>query len=86
LRQFLTGNGLFAFFDAPWVPIYIALMFVFHPWFGVVAIISVLILSTLAVINEKATSKMLREANRENMGATQFTNKNLRNVRDTPLP
>jgi ATP-binding cassette subfamily C protein EexD len=55
-------------------------MFVFHPWFGVVAIISVLILATLAVINEKVTSKMLGEANRENMGATQFTNKNLRNA------
>ncbi|MGB2130685.1 MAG: type I secretion system permease/ATPase, partial [Marinobacterium sp.] len=61
LRQFLTGNGLFAFFDAPWVPIYIAIMFMFHPWFGIVAIISVIILSTLAVINEKVTSKMLAE-------------------------
>lgn len=80
LRQFLTGNGLFAFFDAPWVPIYIAIMFLFHPLFGVVAIISVIILSTLAVINEKVTGKMLAEANRENMGATQFTNKNLRNA------
>lgn len=80
LRQFLTGNGLFAFFDAPWVPIYIAIMFMFHPWFGIVAIISVIILSTLAVINEKVTSKMLGEANKENMAATQFTNKNLRNA------
>lgn len=80
LRQFLTGNGLFAFFDAPWVPIYIAIMFMFHPWFGVVAIISVIILATLAVINEKVTGKMLAEANKENMGATQFTNKNLRNA------
>src|SRR5690606_33847105 len=47
LRQFLTGNGLFAFFDAPWLPIYIAVMFMFHPWFGWVAIISALILLAL---------------------------------------
>ncbi|WP_417533532.1 type I secretion system permease/ATPase [Marinobacterium stanieri] len=80
LRQFLTGNGLFAFFDAPWVPIYIAIMFMFHPWFGIMAIISVIILSTLAVINEKVTGKMLAEANKENMAANQFTNKNLRNA------
>jgi len=80
LRQFLTGNGLFAFFDAPWVPIYIAIMFMFHPWFGIVAILSVIVLSTLAVVNEKATGKMLAEANQENMAATQFTNKNLRNA------
>lgn len=80
LRQFLTGNGLFAFFDAPWVPIYIAIMFMFHPWFGIMAIISVIVLATLAVINEKVTSKMLREANKESMAATQFTNKNLRNA------
>ncbi len=80
LRQFLTGNGLFAFFDAPWVPIYIAIMFMFHPWFGIMAIISVIVLSTIAVINEKVTSKVLGEANKENMAANQYTNKNLRNA------
>ena len=63
LRQFLTGNGLFAFFDAPWFPIYIGVMFLFHPMFGIAGIISGVVMVTLAIANEKATSKPLKEAN-----------------------
>jgi ATP-binding cassette subfamily C protein EexD len=63
LRQFLTGNGLFAFFDAPWFPIYVAVMFMFHTWFGVAAIISGIIMVVLAYTNEVMTSKRLQEAN-----------------------
>ena len=63
LRQFLTGNGLFAFFDAPWFPIYVGVMFMFHAWFGVAAIISGIIMIILAYANEVMTSKRLQEAN-----------------------
>ncbi|MBX9409670.1 type I secretion system permease/ATPase [Pseudomonas baetica] len=80
LRQFLTGNGLFAFFDAPWLPIYIAVMFMFHPWYGWVAIGSALVLLFLAYINEKMTGKALGQANKENIAATLYTTKNLRNA------
>jgi ATP-binding cassette subfamily C exporter for protease/lipase len=48
VRQFLTGNGIFAFFDAPWAPIYIAVLFALHPWLGVFAIFSALIQAALA--------------------------------------
>ena len=41
LRQFMTGNGLFAFFDLPWMPIYIAILFMFHPAIGWLAIATV---------------------------------------------
>jgi ATP-binding cassette subfamily C protein EexD len=63
LRQFMTGNGLFAFFDAPWFPIYVAIMFIFHFWFGVVAIIAGIIMVLLAWANDKVTTKRLKEAN-----------------------
>ncbi len=80
LRQFLTGNGLFAFFDAPWLPIYIAIMFLFHPLFGWVAVGSSIILIVLAVVNEKTSSGLLGEANKVSIASNNFMNKNLRNV------
>lgn len=80
LRQFMTGNGLFAFFDAPWLPIYIAVMFMFHPWFGWMAIACAIILVFFAVLNEKFTGATLAEANKENIAASLYTSKNLRNA------
>jgi ATP-binding cassette subfamily C protein EexD len=80
LRQFLTGNGLFAFFDAPWLPIYVGIMFVFHPWYGWFAIACAIILIALAVANEKMTGKALSDANKENIAASLYTSKNLRNA------
>ena len=80
LRQFLTGNGLFAFFDAPWLPIYLALMFLFHFWFGVTAVVSAFVLIGLAIWNEVSTRANLNQANRETIEANQLTQSNLRNV------
>ncbi|GLK90817.1 type I secretion system permease/ATPase [Pseudomonas turukhanskensis] len=80
LRQFLTGNGLFAFFDTPWIPIYLAVMFMLHPWYGWVGVISAVLLAALALVNEKVTHKALQDANREHLSATGFTNKSLRNA------
>ncbi len=80
LRQFLTGNGLFAFFDAPWIPIYLAVMFMFHSWYGWMGIVSAVLLGALAFANEKLTHSPLQTANREQMVATAFTNKSLRNA------
>lgn len=80
LRQFLTGNGLFAFFDAPWLPIYVGVMFLFHPWYGWIAIASAIVLLLLAVANERLTGKSIAEANKQNIAANLHTNKTLRNA------
>lgn len=80
LRQFLTGNGLFAFFDAPWLPIYVGVMFLFHPWYGWIAIASAIVLLLLAIANERLTGKSIAEANKQNIAANLHTNKTLRNA------
>jgi ATP-binding cassette subfamily C protein EexD len=79
LRQFMTGNGLFAFFDVPWLPIYIGILFIFHPAFGWFAIGAATILLCVAILNERGTRKVLMEANGENVKAQALATSNLRN-------
>jgi ATP-binding cassette subfamily C protein EexD len=80
LRQFLTGQGLFAFFDAPWLPVYIAVMFIFHVWYGWAAIATAILLIIIAVVNENITSQLLNEANGLAITGRNLVNKNLRNA------
>ncbi|WP_145008375.1 type I secretion system permease/ATPase [Pseudomonas oryzihabitans] len=79
LRQFLTGSGLFAFFDVPWIPIYIGVMYYFHPYFGYFTIFGAIVAVILAFANEKLTSARLLSANRENSGAANIAVASLRN-------
>jgi ATP-binding cassette, subfamily C, bacterial EexD len=80
LRQFLTGPGLFAFFDAPWLPIYIGVMFLFHPAFGILAIAAGLVLIALTFWNDLGTRDDLKEANRHALESSNHTQRNLRNA------
>lgn len=80
LRQFLTGNGLFAFFDAPWFPIYVGIMFLFHPLFGVVAILAGIVMVILAITNERVTTRKLKEANTQSSQLSAQINGSLRNA------
>lgn len=79
IRQFMTGNGLFAFFDAPWLPIYIAVLFMFHPYFGFFAIFAAIVLIVVTFANEYHTKEPLAKANQENRNTTLFVDSNLRN-------
>jgi ATP-binding cassette, subfamily C, bacterial exporter for protease/lipase len=80
LRQFITGNGLFAFFDTPWFPVYLAVIFLFNPWLGLFALCGTLILIALAVANEMISKKPLAEANSLSMSAGNQATNNLRNA------
>ncbi|KKO17054.1 MULTISPECIES: type I secretion system permease/ATPase [Pseudomonas] len=80
VRQFLTGNGLFAFFDAPWTPIYLLVCYLIHPLLGLVTLIGSLILVGLAYLTEKATQKPLAEANQAALASASYANNNLRNA------
>jgi len=80
LRQFLTGNALFALFDAPWFPIYLFVIFIFHPALGFFALCGTIVLITLAYINEKISHKPLADANTMAIASSNIASNNLRNA------
>ncbi|NNG22932.1 type I secretion system permease/ATPase [Telluria aromaticivorans] len=80
LRQFLTGNALFAFFDAPWFPIYLFVIFMFEPSLGLFALGGTIVLVILAYVNERVTKEPLSEANTMAISASTLATNNLRNA------
>ncbi|MDZ5601187.1 type I secretion system permease/ATPase [Pseudomonas sp. RP23018S] len=80
IRQFVTGPGLIALFDAPWLPLYLIATFLFHPWLGVFTVIGSLILAALALWNELSTRKSMAEANRLSVASSSYVNGTLHNA------
>ncbi len=62
VRGFLAGTGPIAFFDLPWMPIYLGICFVFHVLLGLTALIGALIMITLTVMTEVQTRRPTRSA------------------------
>ncbi len=80
VRQFLTGRALFAFFDAPWTPVYIVVTFLVHPLLGIITLVGSVVLIVLAFITNLATRKPLAEANQASVVAGAFADNHLRNA------
>ena len=80
VREFMTGQGILSFFDAPWVPLFLALCFAFHPWLGIVATVGAVIIFILALTNEFATRGLLQEAGNASQGAAHFVNTTVQNA------
>jgi ATP-binding cassette subfamily C protein len=62
VRGFLSGSGPIAFFDLPWMPVYLAICFLFHFLIGLTALVGAVILITLTVVTEVQTRHPTRSA------------------------
>ncbi len=80
VRQTLTGAGLIALFDIPWLPLYLFVIFAFSTPVGVLVVVGALILAVLALINEKVSRPLLDESSKVSAQATNLAANNLRNA------
>ena len=78
-RQSLTGIAAAAIFDVPWIPVFLAVLFVIDPLIGVVTVIGALILLGLAIAQARATQSALKDANEAALRSYGFTDAALRN-------
>ena len=61
IQRFGSGNGAFTFFDAPWTPVFLFVLFTFHWMMGVLAVFSGCLLLVVALINQARTGKLQGE-------------------------
>jgi len=62
VRSFLGGAGPSAFFDLPWLPLYLGICFAFHTLIGITALVGAIILVTLTLITEYLSRQPAKEA------------------------
>ena len=80
LRAFFTGNGIFALFDAPWLPFYVLVTFLFHPLLGVIALAGAVLLIALVIANEKLSREGIEQLAADTRQSTRYVDASLRNA------
>jgi ATP-binding cassette subfamily C protein RsaD len=80
VREFMTGAGLISFCDVPWIPVFVIVCFILHPFFGILAILAGLLILSLAVANDFSTRAPLQRATMAGIGAQNDASTTLRNA------
>jgi PrtD family type I secretion system ABC transporter len=80
LRSFLGGNAIHALFDAPWVPLYVAVIALMHPLLGLTAGVGAGILAAIAFATDKLTHEPVRQVVARSRAATQHAEALARNA------
>ncbi|TIM90875.1 ABC transporter transmembrane domain-containing protein, partial [Mesorhizobium sp.] len=80
VRSFMSSAGPTALFDLPWMPLYLAICFLFHFWIGMTALAGVVILFSLTLLAEIRTREPARKANNQAAARNTLAEATRRNV------
>ena len=79
LRNYFSGNAVFAFFDVPWIFIYLGVIFLIHPVLGFTATGGGIVLITVGIIQTLVTRKDHAEINQVKNKEQDFLQRSFRN-------
>ena len=80
LRSFVTGTGIYSLFDAPWLPIYLLVIYAMHPLLGVCAALGALGYFLLAWLNERLTRESTEKVLLNSRAASRYMDAAVRNA------
>ena len=80
IQNFVSSQGLTVFFDAPWVIVFVALIWLLHPLLGIIALVTAILLLALSIINELATRKENLNASQSQISAMRQADAAIRNA------
>jgi ATP-binding cassette subfamily C protein len=72
VQGFFASPALTALMDAPFTPVFIGVIFIFHAWLGWFALAGGIILVAITVLNQALTAKRVAEAQRTAEAAHRF--------------
>lgn len=80
VRGFLSSPAILGFFDLPWIPFYLLIVFIIHPWLGYLAIAGTLVVFVLALFNQLLTHRYTAEAMRMDGSESHLIEQTRRNA------
>ena len=80
LRSFFVGTGVLAMLDAPWLPFFLLIIFLFHPLLGFIALGGAILMCLLAFLNERFARRPLARVASEGRRAGRFIDMSARNT------
>ncbi|MDF1646258.1 MAG: type I secretion system permease/ATPase [Legionellaceae bacterium] len=79
-RQFLSSASIYTFFDAPWVFIYLSVIFMLYAPLGFISTLGAIALFLLCLLNEKLSRQPLQQANDLHIQNQSTLQNNLKNA------
>jgi ATP-binding cassette subfamily C exporter for protease/lipase len=80
LRQFLTGNAVFAVLDTPWTLVFVGALFLMHPWMGWLSVLFCGVQLVLGFVAHRMQMRSIKAGQQLGLDANRYLQAKFRNA------